>query len=188
VYGNLPTNVKPGSALRTGAAAVIAVLLGAAPARGQSAGLIEAVRVHAPQLAERAQRELEACESAPDAGVTKRPCPERARLSLLTGVLWLSEGEAARAATQLASVKPPKTLEAFHGWYLGEAQAWAGQRAQALKTLTKAKAGAPPWLSRRIELRVAELQLELGQAAKARPVLEAAASETPTPELLLSRA
>lgn len=185
MYGNLPTNVKPGSALLAGA---IVFLLGASPSFAQSAALLEAVRIHAPGLAEQAQRELEVCEGGSDGGVTKRPCADRQRLSLLTGVLWLSEGDAARAASQLAGVKPSKALEPFHGWYLGEAQAWSGQRTQALKTLTKAKSAAPPWLSRRIELRIAELQLDLGQAAKARPVLETAASETPTPELLLSRA
>lgn len=155
-------------------------------AAAQSPALLDALRVHAPNLAATAQQELEACERwRSDAGVPG--CPDRARLSLLTGVLWLSEGEPARAAEQLSQVKPPKRLEPFHAWYLGEAQAWSGNRAVAVKTLTRAK-GAPAWLSRRIELRVAELQLDLGQAAKARPVLERAAAETPTPEALLSRA
>lgn len=188
MYGIHPTNVKPGSALWAGAAPVLALLLGATPTFAQSAGLLDAVRIHAPGLAQRAQDELEACEGAADGGVTKKPCGERARLSLLTGVLWLSEGDAARAARQLGAIRPPKPLEPFHGWYLGEAQAWSAQRSQAVKTLTKAKVNAPPWLARRIELRIAELQLDLGQAAKARPVLEAAAAETPTAELLLSRA
>lgn len=184
VYGNRPTNVKPGSPRRAGAALlVVAWCLTATTATAQSRGLLDAVRVHAPNLAARAQDELDACARA-DAG----PCADHARLSLLTGVLWLSEGDAARAATQLNAVKPPKKLEAFHGWYLGEAQAWSGSRAAAIKTLTKAKTKALPTLSRRIDVRIAELQLDLGQAAKARPVLEAAASETPSPEALLSRA
>lgn len=184
VYGNRPTNVKPGSPRRAGAALlVVAWCLTATTATAQSRGLLDAVRVHAPNLAARAQDELDACARA-DGG----PCADHARLSLLAGVLWLSEGDAARAATQLNAVKPPKKLEAFHGWYLGEAQAWSGSRAAAIKTLTKAKTKALPTLSRRIDVRIAELQLDLGQAAKARPVLEAAASETPTPEALLSRA
>ncbi|MDP1916304.1 MAG: lytic transglycosylase, partial [Myxococcales bacterium] len=184
MYGNRPTNVKPGSPRRAGSALlVVAWCLTATTATAQSRGLLDAVRVHAPNLAARAQDELDACTRG-EAGV----CADHARLSLLTGVLWLSEGDAARAATQLNAVKPPKKLEAFHGWYLGEAQAWSGARAAAIKTLTKAKLKAPATLSRRIEVRIAELQLDLGQAAKARPVLEAAASETPTPEALLSRA
>ena len=188
MYGNHPTNVKPGSPRSAGVIiAAFVFLLGATPCFAQSRELIEAVRVHAANLGARAQSELDACANASDAGVTK-PCSEHSRLSLLTGVLWLSEGEAAKAATQLAAVKPPKKLEAFHGWYLGEAQAYSGQRALALKTLTKAKTGAPPSLARRMELRIAELQLDLGQAAKARPVLEQAAAETPTAEALLSRA
>jgi soluble lytic murein transglycosylase len=167
--------------------AAFGFLLGATPSYAQSRALIEAVRVHAPKLGALAQSELDVCANASDAGVTK-PCSDHSRLSLLTGVLWLSEGEAARAANQLSSVKAPKKLEAFHGWYLGEAQAYSGQRALALKTLTKAKPNAPPSLARRIDLRIAELQLDLGQASKARPVLEQAASETPTAEALLSRA
>lgn len=149
-------------------------------ALAQSAELIDGVRVHASNLAPKAQLELEACVG--DGG-----CSDRSRLSLLTGVLWLSEGEPGRAAEQLAKEKPPKQLEPFHGWYLGEAQSWSGRRPQALKTLQKVK-GAPPWLAKKIELRIAELQLELGQASKAKAVLEAAASETPSAEALLSRA
>jgi len=167
---------------------VLASCLAATVAPAQSRELLDAVRVHAPNLATRAQDELDACTSAPDRGVTTKPCAEQARLALLTGVLWLSEGDAARAVTQLSAVKPPKKLEAFHAWYLGEAQAWSGARAAAIKTLAKAQAKAPPTLARRIEVRIAELQLDLGQAAKARPVLEAAAFESPTPEALLSRA
>lgn len=159
-------------------AALGLLALHATASRAQSSELLAAVRVHAPALAERAQGELDACG----------PCPERARLSLLTGVLWLSEGEPGRAAAQLAAVKPPPKLEPFHGWYLGEAQAWSGARAAAVKTLTRAKERAPAALARRIEVRVAELQLELGQAAKALKVLEAAAAESPTPEALLTRA
>jgi len=190
VYGNRPTNVKPGSPRWAGVGLLkVSLCLTATSVAAQSSALLDAVRVHAPNLASRAQAELEACSAGSDAGLTnKTPCPDQARLSLLTSVLWLSEGDAARAATQLNAVKPPKKLEAFHGWYLGEAQAWSGARAAAIKTLTKAQAKAPTTLSRRIEVRIAELQLDLGQAAKARPVLEAAAAETPTPEALLSRA
>jgi len=189
VYGNPPTNVKPGArTLRRLRLATGLWCLSSLTAAAQSPALLGEVRVHASNLAAKAQAELEACARPPDNSLTKGPCPELARLSLLTGVLWLSEGDAARAAAQLASVRSPRGLEAFHGWYLGEAQSWSGARPAALKTLLKAKARAPATLSRRLELRIAELQLELGQAARARPVLEAAASETPTAEALLSRA
>ncbi|MDX2014298.1 MAG: transglycosylase SLT domain-containing protein [Myxococcaceae bacterium] len=166
----------------------LAVALSTLPALAQSPALLDAVRVHAPKVAERARLELDACESmkAPDGKV--RACPDRARLSLLTGVLTLSEGDARGAVAQLTRVPAPKGLEAFHAWYLGEAQAWAQEKPSALVSLGKAQAKAPPWLARRIEVRLAELQLELGQATKARPVLEQYAAETPTAEALLSRA
>jgi soluble lytic murein transglycosylase len=182
VYGNPPTNVNRVHPLRLGVGLLLICSLVASSAAAQSKGLLEAVRIQAPNLAARAHAELMACATRTDT------CADQARLSLLAGVLWLSEGDAQRAATQLNAVKPPKKLEAFHAWYLGEAQAWSGARASAINTLTKAKLKAPPTLSRRIEVRIAELQLDLGQASKARPVLEAVASETPTPEALLSRA
>ncbi|MCU0700157.1 MAG: lytic transglycosylase, partial [Myxococcaceae bacterium] len=166
----------------------LALALVAAPVWAQSQGLLDAVRVHAPRLAERARTELDACESAKGTDGKTRPCPERARLSLLTGVLTLSEGDPRGAAAQLTRVPAPKGLEAFHAWYLGEAQAWAQDKARALVSLGKAQAKAPPWLARRVEVRIAELQLELGQATKARPVLEQYAAETPTAEALLARA
>ncbi len=147
----------------------------------QSPALLEAIRVHADALAEAAQGELSACE-----GAKPKPCPQRERLSLITGVLLLAEGKAAEAAKQLSAVKAPKGLEAFHGWYWGEAQAWAGLRSEAIKTLQKAKKAAPPWLARRIDLRLAELWLDVGQATKARPILDAV--DDPGPEVLLARA
>jgi soluble lytic murein transglycosylase len=185
VYGNPETNVKPPPRWRGGA---LVLMLLSAVSHAQSRELLEGVRIHAPGLATKARVELEACEAARTSAGAAKMCPDRARLALLTGVLTLSDGDAAGAAALLAKVGPPKKLEAFHGWYLGEAQAWSGQKALALKTLTKARPAAPPWLSRRIEVRVAELQLDLGQAAMARPVLEQQAAETPTAEALLSRA
>lgn len=177
VYGTSRTNVKGGAS----SMALGLFALAAGTAFAQSPELIDGVRIHAPNLASTAQAELDACQGN-DGG-----CSDRSRLALLTGVLWLSEGDPARAAELLAKSKPPKKLEPFHAWYLGEAQSWSGSRAQAVKTLQKVK-GAPPWLAKKIELRIAELQLDLGQAAKAKAVLEAAAAENPTAEALLSRA
>lgn len=158
------------------------VALIAPSAFAQSPALLEAVRGHAPGLAQLARDELDACVA------TTPPCPRKSQLSLLTGVLMLSEGDARGAAELLAKTTPTKRLEPFHGWYLGEAQSWADARPQALKTLLKAKVNAPATLSKRIEARVAELQLELGQAAKARGVLERLASENATAETLRNRA
>lgn len=146
----------------------------------QSSTLIEAIRVHRSGLAAMARRELDQCESS-----APKLCASRERLSLLTGVLLLSEGDAAGAVAQLKKVKPPKRLEAYHGWYLGEAQSWSTSRAAAVKTLQKTKPAAPLWLQKKIDLRSAELWLDLGQASKAKPILEAI--DDPGPEVLFDR-
>jgi soluble lytic murein transglycosylase len=177
LYERTSTNVKPGGPLF-----FALVLFASANAAAQSANLIDAVRTHRPQVASLAEQELAACRAAP------HPCGAHARLELLTGALLLSEGEPGRAAQLLSHSQPPKGLEAFHGWYLGEALSWSGSEARALKALGKARKGAPTWLAHRIDLRVAELQLATGDAAKARPVLESAAAEEPSPELLYDRA
>lgn len=150
------------------------------PSFGQSEALLEAVRVHRDGVAAQARGELDACAA--------RKCSDLARLSLLTGVLELSEGNAADATTRLASTKAPKGLEAIHGWYLGEAQAWSNARAAAVKTLQKARKTAPSWLQPRIDRRLAELFLELGDAAKARALLDADPDVGKLPELLYTRA
>ncbi len=149
-------------------------------ARAQSEALLENVRVHRPNVVADATRELEAC-------VTEK-CPSLERLTLLTGFLELSSGDAAAAATRLASARPPKGLETFHAWYFGEAQAWSGDRAEALKTLTKARKSSPPWLSTRIDRRLAELSLELGQPARAKALLDADPDVATSPEQLFTRA
>jgi soluble lytic murein transglycosylase len=149
-------------------------------ANAQSPALIEAVRVHQPRVAAMAREELDAC--------TPPHCKERERLALLTAVLVLSDGEADQAVTLLTGHKAPGGLEAFHAWYLGEAQSWVGQRAKAIVSLGRARKTAPPWLQKKIDVRVAELQLDLGQAAKASAALEAAATADPSPELVLDRA
>lgn len=155
-------------------------LLAPAVAQAQSDELIERIRVHQPGVASRARAELDACRA-------DKACRDGDRLALLVGALTLAGGDAAGAAAVLAASKPPKGLEAFHAWYLGEALAWSGQRAAAAKRLAAMKKGAPPWLAKRAGVRLAELYLELGQPAKARPVLETAAAVDPTPELLYAR-
>lgn len=149
-------------------------------AAAQSDALLESVRVHREGVVDDARAELDGC--------VKAKCGDRDRLTLLTAFLELSEGTAEVAAQRLASAKAPKGLEAFHGWYLGEAQSWAGQRSLAVKTLVKARKGAPVWLQPRIDRRLAELYLDLGDAAKARSLLDADPDVARLPELLYTRA
>jgi soluble lytic murein transglycosylase len=145
----------------------------------QSNALLESIRLHRPGASEAAKTELQECLDA--------KCPDADRLSLLLGFLELSESDAAEATKQLASRPPPKGLEAFHAWYLGEAQAWAGRTDDALKSFKKAKGAAPEWLKSRIDARSAELWLEVNKPAKALPLLEAAALGDVSPELLYRR-
>ncbi len=149
-------------------------------ASAQSPALLEHVRVHRPNLVAAARAELDACVAT--------SCPSADRLALLTGFLELSEGDATAAATRLAASTPPKGLEPFHAWYLGEAQAWSRDADGAIKTLTKARKTAPKWLAPRIDRRLAELSLEVGQPARARALLDADPEVTKLPELLYTRA
>lgn len=142
----------------------------------QSPALLEAVRVHRAGSAEAARAELQACRES--------KCPEEDRLSLLTGFLLLSDSHARDAVEVLSARRPPKGLESFHGWYLGEAHAWSGDVDSALKVLGKAKKGAPPFLASRIDARMGELFLSKGDAKKALPLLEKADE---TAELLYQR-
>jgi soluble lytic murein transglycosylase len=156
-----------------------AVAAGVAPsAWGQSPALLEAVRVNQLALVEQAKAELTAC-------LADKRCGDADRLSLLTGALLLSASSSAAAVQQLTARPAPRHLEAFHAWYLGEALAWSGKRPAALKSLQRARQGAPAWLVSRVELRMAELQLELGQAAQALAVFDLAEVN---PEVLLGRA
>lgn len=158
---------------------LISALFGAT-ALAQSDALLEAVRVHRAGVADQARRELDAC--------LEKKCADRERLTLLTGVLELSEGNATAATDRLEHGKAPKGLEAFHGWYLGEAQAWSGRHAVAVKTLQRARKTAPAWLQVRIDRRLAELFLELGDDTRARALLDADPDVAKQPELLLTRA
>lgn len=160
-------------------ALLISVSFGA-PALAQTDGLLESVRVHRAGVATLAKEELDACVAA--------KCGDRDRLTLLTAVLELSDGNATQAAERLKNSKAPKGLEAFHGWYFGEAQAWSGQRAAAVKTLQRARKTAPTWLQPRIDRRLAELFLELGDAAKSRAILDVDPDVAKLPELLFTRA
>lgn len=158
------------------------VLIGCSAAWAQSPGLLEAVRVNRTDVRQQANTELQTCLSL------SPPCPEADQLSLLAGFLALSESDAAAAVDTLTARKPPKGLEAFHGWYLAEAYSWSARPAQALSALKGARVRAPAWLQRRIDARAGELWLQQGKPAKALPLLEAATAVTVTPELLFARA
>lgn len=162
-------------------AVALLTLLAPLWAPAQSPELLEAIRVHRPTALGQARSELEACLAA-------APACDRARtLSLVVGYLALSEGDARGAAAQLRTLPAPRGLEAFHGWYLGEALSWSGERAEALKALRKARPLAPGWLKERIEGREAELVLVLGPPRQALQLLEAAVRNQPGPELLYQR-
>jgi soluble lytic murein transglycosylase len=158
----------------------VPLLIASQLALAQSETLLEGVRVHRSGVSEDALKELDACTAA--------KCPDRERLTLLTAFLELSEGRAASAVQRFSAAKAPKGLEPIHGWYFGEAQAWAGQPALAVKTLLKAKKSAPAWLLPRIDRRLAELYLDLGDAAKCRVILDADPDSGRVPELLYTRA
>lgn len=181
MYGSQSEKVKPGAALFETRFLRISIFLtlSSVPAGAQSDALLEAIRVHRPEAAALAKAELDACHPP--------QCTARERLSLITGFLELSEGNAPLASRRLAG-KAPKGLEAFHGWYFGEAQAWAGRKSLAVQTLIRAKKMAPAWLNRRIDRRLAELYVSLGDPAKARVILDADPDVARTPELLLTRA
>lgn len=180
MYGIQRTKVKLAPHVRVAACGLLVL---AAQGFGQSQELLDALRIQEPGIAVRALDELARCERAP-----KRMCAERAKLSLLAGFLLLAEGDPAKAAAQLARVKPPRRLEAFHAWYLAQAHSYANDKPMALKLLLGAKRWAIGWHAKRIDVRIAELQLDLGQATKARPTLERYAAETGSPEALLARA
>ena len=156
------------------------------PAAAQDQALLDEVRMQRPDAAAMARAQLEACQHPAPVPGKKAPsaCPDERRLSLLLGVLLVSDGDAAAGAVQLAKVKAPRGLEPFHAWYLGEAQSWSGAKPAALKNFEKARQGAPGWLLKRIEVRVAEVQLAMGKAELARPTFEALATEEATPEVL----
>ncbi len=151
----------------------------------QSAELIDAVRVHRPTASNTARAELSACLAIAEPAAKTPACPDAPRLSLLTGFLMLSEGDAVGAVGQLTAAAPPKGLEAFHAWYLGEAQAWSGDPTAALKSF-KAAGKGPEWLKKKVDLRSAELWLREGKAGKALPIFEAADADG-SPELLYVR-
>lgn len=159
--------------------ALASAVLMAAPAGAQSESLLASLRGQRPDATSQARAELDACRAA--------RCPDAGRLGLLAGVLTLADGDAAGAVGLLEASQPPESLTAFHEWYLGQALAWAGRVAEAVPHLERARAQGPAWLAARAKVRLAELWLDLGQPAKARPTFEAAAKARADAQTLLSR-
>jgi len=100
----------------------------------------------------------------------------------------LAEGRAAEAVQQLSSHGPPAMLESFHSYYLGEAQFYAQDKQAATISFHRAAEEAPAWLRARARTREGEALLAAGDVASAAPILEEAASDIPSPELLCERA
>jgi soluble lytic murein transglycosylase len=157
------SNERP---LKTALFVALSCLAGTAHA--QSKDLLEAVRVHRATARSTAEAEYSACAGAD----VKKACPDATRLSLLLGFLELSEGDAAAAVDQLKSRPAPKGLEAIHAWYLGEAQAWAGKKDEALKTFARAGKTPPSWLKKRLDARTAELLVATHKFKEALPLFE----------------
>ncbi|WP_224240942.1 lytic transglycosylase domain-containing protein [Hyalangium gracile] len=149
-------------------------------ALAQAPATLEAVRLHRPEAATLVREELKACDA--------RKCPDSGRLALLAGTLVLSEGEAAEARRILETHPPPAALEAFHAYYRGQAAFYSGDAAGAAAAFSEAVQKAPPSLEPRARARLGEALLKAGKAAKAAPVLETAASQTPSAELFYERA
>lgn len=156
------------------------VAVSAPAAHAQSAATVESVRLRRSEALKLAQGELTDCLAS--------SCPRASHLSLLIGYLLLAEGNATEAVQQLSSHAPPALLASFHAFYLGEAQFYAQDKQAAAKSFHLAAEEAPAWLRARARTREAEALLAAGDVAAAAPLLERAASETPSPELLCQRA
>ncbi|MBX5483195.1 MAG: transglycosylase SLT domain-containing protein [Myxococcaceae bacterium] len=160
---------------------VLAGLLGVTlSAHAQSDGLLEAVRLHAPDARATADAELAAC--------LKAGCEAAPRLTLLAAYLALSDGDAARAWTLLEDATVPDALEPWHRYYLGEAAFYRRDYAHAAKAFAQVAARAPASLRNRAVARLGESWLWAGQPATALPFLEEATTALGTPELYFQRA
>jgi soluble lytic murein transglycosylase len=149
-------------------------------ALAQTPATLEAVRLHRPDAAALVRQELKTCD--------ERKCPDSGRLALLAGTLALSEGEAIEARQLLESHPAPPALEAFHAYYRGQALFYSGDAEGAAAAFSHALQKAPPSLEPRARARLGEALLKAGKPAKAAPVLETAANQTPSAELLYERA
>ncbi|MGA9522262.1 MAG: transglycosylase SLT domain-containing protein [Myxococcaceae bacterium] len=166
--------------VKLGRVAFLAGTLGFSTAWGQSAKLLEQVRLHAPGARAQADAELASCR--------KNACDALDRLSLLSGFLALSDGDAEGALDRLSATPAPKGLEAWHAWYRGQAAFYTRDYAAAAAQFEAALADAPASLEARLEARVGEALLAAGDPKKALKWLDAALKRRGSPELLHQRA
>ncbi len=159
---------------------LLAVLTSGSGAGAQSASTLEAVRLHRADARTRAQADLQACEAS--------RCADAGRLSLLVGTLALAEGDVEEARTRLTGAQVAEPLQPYLAYYLGQAHFYAGDAEAAAAAFGRALDKASPALAARARTRRGEALLAAGKAKEAAPLLEAAATETPTVELLFQRA
>lgn len=156
---------------------LVFVCLFAAWADAQSPELLEGLRLQQPWVTDRARQELTACRAG--------NCDALVRLTMLVGVLELSDNQPQRARELLISSPAPVGLEHVHAWYLAQAEVYSGSVGDAVKRLEPLVGKSPPWLQRRVVPRLGELQLRQGDAKAALPWLT---KGDPGPEITLSLA
>lgn len=146
----------------------------------QSPELLEQTLIGSPRALELSRAELERCQKKTD-------CSSAAGLSMLNGVLLLSQGEAQSALTRFDALPAPEGLEAFHLFYVAQAQFYSHQYEDAFLSFQKAATKfPPPWLLTKIKRRLPEALLQAGRAREALPLLEELLRERATPETLES--
>ncbi|PTL76845.1 transglycosylase SLT domain-containing protein [Vitiosangium sp. GDMCC 1.1324] len=159
---------------------LLSVMLGSGVAWAQSPETLEAVRLHRAGARELAHKDLEACAAS--------KCPDAGRIALLAGTLALAEGDVTEARTLLTGASVSEPLQPYLAYYLGQAHFYSGDAAQAAVAFAKAMEKASPALASRTRARLGEALLAAGKAKEAAPVLEVAAKEEPSAELLYQRA
>jgi soluble lytic murein transglycosylase len=147
---------------------------------GQSPETLESVRLQRENARTLARKDLEACGA--------KKCPEAGRLALLAGTLALAEGDVAEARSLLTGASVSEPLEPFLAYYQGQAHFYAGDASAAATAFARAVEKASPALAPRARARLGEALLAAGKTKEATPVLETAATEAPSAELLYQRA
>ena len=159
---------------------ILAVAAFSRGAAAQSSATLDAVRLHRSDALRLAQSELANCWLP--------ACARLSELSLLTGYLLLAGGHAAEAVQQLSSIPAPRSLEAFHAYYLGQAYFYAHEKRAAATEFARAAEHSEGWLQIRAKARQGEALLAAGAIREALELLEVAAAEADNPELLYQRA
>ncbi len=140
------------------------------------------MRTGASDVREAAQRELAECRSR-----KKQPRDACGALCLVSGVIQLSENQAAEAQATLESCVLPPVLQPSWHFYSGEAHYFSGDVPHALDAWRRARKRAPKWLVTRLDARTGEALLWRGDARGAIPFFDRALKAAITPELLSQR-